>query len=127
MRTNFWVAIGLLIVVIAFGVWATGTMHRLSDRYISASEELLALTQDGQWQRAGEVADAYRESWTSASSWLQTLVVHDELDSVNLSLRRIQAGIRAQDKSLCYEGCSELREHAEHLYHRDAFTLGNLL
>ena len=127
MRTNLWVALTLLVVVIAFGVWSTATMNGLSNRYISASEELLVLTQDGQWQRADEVISAYQDSWSRANGWLQMLVVHDELDSVNLALRRIRAGIWARDKSLCYEGCAELREHAEHLYHRDAFTLGNLL
>ena len=127
MRTNLWVAIGLLVIVIAFGLWSTATMHGISVRYISASEELLALIEDGQWARAGEVVAAYRDSWDETGEWLQVLVVHDELDSVNLALKRIDAGIRARDESLCYEGCAELREHAGHLYHRDAFTLGNLL
>lgn len=127
MRTSLWVAIGLLAVVIAFGIWSSATMDGLSRRYISASEELLVLTQDGQWQRAEEVAGTYRESWDEVSSWLQMLIVHEELDAVDIALKRIQAGIRAQDRSLCYEGCAELRENAEHLSHRDAFTLGNVL
>lgn len=127
MKTSLWVAIGLLVIVIAFGVWSSSTMDRLSQRYISASEELLVLTQDEQWQRAQEVTDAYRESWDGVSAWLQVLIVHEELDAVDIALKRIDAGIRAQDPSLCFEGCAELRENAEHLSHRDAFTLGNVL
>ena len=122
-----WIAALTLAVVIAFGLWSSGTMNGLSKRYISASEELLILTQDGAWQRAGETAQAYREQWDEASAWLQMLIVHEELDAVDIALKRIQAGILAQDISLCYEGCAELRENAEHLYHRDAFTLGNVL
>ena len=127
MKTSLWIAIGLLVIVIAFGLWSSGTMDRLSQRYISASEELLALTQGEQWQRAQEVTDAYRESWNDVSAWLQMLIVHEELDAVDIALKRIDAGIRAQDSSLCFEGCAELRENAEHLSHRDAFTLGNVL
>ena len=122
-----WVAVCLLAVVIAFGVWSSSTMDGLSKRYISASEELLILTQDEAWQRAEEAASAYRERWDEVSSWLQMLIVHEELDAVDIALKRIQAGIRAQDQSLCYEACAELRENAEHLSHRDAFTLGNVL
>ena len=127
MRTSMWVAAILLAIVIAFGVWSSNMMDGLSARYISASEELLILTQDGDWQRAAETAQAYREQWDGVSSWLQMLIVHEELDAVDIALKRIQAGIRAQDTSLCYEGCAELRENAEHLSHRDAFTLGNVL
>lgn len=127
MRTSFWVAMGLLAVVIAFGVWSTATMHGLSERYISAAEELLLLTQDQQWQRADEVTSAYRERWDHTSVWLQTLIVHEELDAIDIALKRIHAGVWAEDQSLCFEGCAELRENAEHLYHRDAFTLGNVL
>ena len=127
MRTNLWVAMGLLVAVIALGIWSINTMDGLSRRYISASEELLTLAQDEQWQRAGEVAAAYRESWNETSEWLQMIIVHEELDAVDMAIKRIQAGIQAQDQSLCYEGCAELRENAEHLSHRDAFTLGNVL
>lgn len=127
MRTSLWVAIGLLVIVIAFGVWSSSTMDSLSKRYISAAEELLILTQDEQWQRAEEVTRSYRESWDEVSAWLQMLIVHEELDAVDIALKRIQAGVLAQDQSLCYEGCAELRENAEHLSHRDAFTLGNVL
>ena len=127
MRTNLWVAIGLLAIVIAFGLWSTETMHGLSDRYISASEELLALTREEQWQRADEIVRTYRESWERTTTWVQILVVHEELDAVNIALKRAQAGIAAQDHSLCYEACAELRESAEHLFHRDALTIGNIL
>lgn len=127
MRTNLCVAMGLLVIVVAFGIWSASTMYDLSMRYISASEELLQLTRDGQWQRAEETVDAYRESWAQTDRWAQILVIHEELDAVDMALKRIHAGIRAQDQSLCYEGCAELRENAEHLYHRDAFTLGNVL
>lgn len=127
MRTNLWIAIGLLVIVIAFGVWATGTMKVLSDRYISASEELLTLTQEKQWQRADEIVRSYQESWKRTEVWLQTMVIHEELDAVDIALKRLHAGIEAQDQSLSYEACAELRENAEHLFHRDAFTLGNVL
>lgn len=127
MRTSLWTAIILLVVIIAFGVWSSGTMDGLSRRYISAAEELLIFTQDEAWQRAEEAVSAYRDQWDEVSVWLQMLIVHEELDAVDIALKRIQAGVRAQDQSLCYEGCAELRENAEHLSHRDAFTLGNIL
>ena len=38
-----------------------------------------------------------------------------------------QAAIDAMEQGSCYEACAELRENARHIYHRDAFTPGNVL
>ena len=59
--------------------------------------------------------------------WLQILINHDDIDDVTLALERLQAAIVAQEQSGCFEACAELRENARHIYHRDAFTLGNVL
>ena len=127
MRTSLWVAIAVLVAVVAFGLWSSSMLDSLSQRYISAAEELLALTQEAQWQRAQETVLAYRASWSATMAWLRTLVVHEDMDAVELALKRIQAGIQAQDPSLCFEAGFELREYADHLSHRNSFTLGNIL
>ena len=93
----------------------------------SAAEELQVMIAAQQWQRADETIQAYMSSWTKTVPWLQTLINHDDADDVTLALKRLQAGIKAQDVPLCLESCAELRESAEHLYHRDAFTPGNVL
>jgi hypothetical protein len=49
------------------------------------------------------------------------------VDAVTSALKKIEAGISSRELSLCLEACAELGEHAEHLYHRDALTLGNVL
>lgn len=127
MKTNLWVSLTLLAVIICIGVGANLLTDRLSARYVSAAEELLILTEDGQWQRADETADAYREQWEHVSVWLRMIVVHEDIDAVALSLRRVQAGIRARDASLCFEGCGELRDYAERIADRSGLTMGNIL
>ena len=98
-----------------------------ADRYVSAAEELLILTENEEWQRAGETVESYIGSWEQTVPWLQTLINHDDTDSVTAALAQLRAGIRAQEQAMCYEACAMLRENARHLYHRDAFTLGNVL
>lgn len=127
MRTELWIAVGLLLVTIAAGWWTAGEARILSDRYMSAAEELRILTGDGQWQRAEETARAYLTAWKDTVPWLQVLINHEDIDDVSLALQRLLAGIEAQDRSACFEVCAELRENAQHIYHRDAFTLGNVL
>ena len=127
MRTSLTLALILLAVVIAGGVVCSGLTSRVSDQYISAAEEMIVLTGAGEWQRAEETAQAYLERWEGMERWLQILINHDDTDDVNLALEHVLAGIQARDVSLCLESCCTLRECAEHIYHRDAFTWGNVL
>lgn len=127
MRTGTWIAVLLLAATIGGGLFSADRVLAVSNRYVSAAEELLSMTEHGEWQRASETADAYLESWEEIVPLLQTLINHEDADSVTMSLVRIRAGIRSRDEALCIEACAELRENALHLYHRDAFTWGNVL
>ena len=127
MRSRFFISIALLLVVVAGGMLNAQVARGISDRYVSAAEELLVLTESGQWQRAADTAGAYHEAWDETLSWLQMLINHEDGDSLSRALLMVEAGIRARDVSLCVQGCNEMKEAAQHLYHRDAFTLGNVL
>ena len=127
MRTSLWIAIALLIVTIGGSLLEAGETKSLSQRYVSASEELLIMVEKQDWTRAEDTVAAYLQSWEQTIPWLQILINHDDIDDVTLSLVRLQAGIRAREKSACYEDCAELKEDARHIHPRDAFTLGNVL
>ena len=127
MRTRLYTSIVLLAVVILGGVGNIFLTKEISNRYVSAAEELSVLTREGDWPRAKEAVEGYHSSWRATLAWLQMLINHNDGDEVSRALERIEAGIQGQDVLTCLEGCSELREAAEHIYHRDAFTLGNIL
>lgn len=127
MRSRFFISIALLLVVVAGGMLNAQVARGISDRYVSAAEELLVLTESGQWQRAADTAGAYHASWEKTLSWLQILINHEDGDSLSRALLMVESGIRTRDVSLCVQGCGEMKEAAQHLYHRDAFTLGNVL
>lgn len=127
MRTSLWIAIGLLAVVLLTGAVTSVQMRGISDRYVSAAEELFVLTVLGDWVRSAETAADYLTDWRSVVPKLQMLINHDDTDAVTLALVRLQAAIAARDAAGALSACAELRENAEHLYHRDAFTWANVL
>lgn len=127
MRTSLWISLLLLALTIGGGALSAMKVSALSDRYVSAAEEMRILTADGQWERAQETAEAYLKSWKDTVPWLQTLINHEDADDVTMALVRLQAGVEAQDTPMCLEACAELKESALHLYHRDSLTLGNVL
>lgn len=127
MRTGLWISLVLLAVTIGGGMLSAKWVSALSQRYVSAAEELRIMTMDGQWERAGEAADAYLKSWKDTVPRLQMLINHEDADEVTMALCRLQAGVEARETPMCLEACAELRESAQHLYHRDSLTLGNVL
>lgn len=127
MRSRLFISIALLLAVVAGGMLNARVARGISDRYVSAAEELLVLTESGQWQRAADTAGAYHASWEKTLSWLQILINHEDGDSLSRALLMVESGIRTRDVSLCVQGCGEMKEAAQHLYHRDALTLGNVL
>lgn len=127
MRTSLWIAIGLLAVILLAGAVTSLQMQGISDRYVSAAEELFVLSAQGDWARAAEASTAYLQDWRDLVPKLQMLINHDDTDSVTLSLVTLQAAVAAKDPAGALAACAQLREHAEHLYHRDAFTWANVL
>lgn len=127
MHSSLKISLVLLAVVILCGVANIYVTKDISNKYISASEELREMAQGEDWPRAAQTVEAYHQSWKDTLAWLQMLINHSDGDEVSRALERIEAGIQAQDAVTCLEGCAELREAAEHIYHRDAFTLGNIL
>lgn len=127
MRTGLIVSIVLLAAALLGGAAAEQTMYGLSRRYESAAEELTALALAGDWDRAEQTASAYLGAWENTVHWLQMLINHEDADDVTLALIRYLAGTRARDAGLCLTAGAELREHAVHLFHRDALSLGNVL
>ncbi len=127
MRTGLWISLLLLAATLALGWWEEGENQVLSRRYVSAAEELQTLAEMKEWSRAAEVVAAYIEDWHCTMPWLQILINHEDIDEVTLALVKLQSAIQAQEQSACFEACAELKENARHIYHRDAFSLGNVL
>lgn len=127
MRTSLWIAVGLLIVVAAAGVLTSAQMREISDRYVAVAEELFVLAAQEDWNRSAETAASCLAGWRGLVPKLQMLINHDDTDAVTLALVRLQAAIAARDAAGALTACAELRENAQHLYHRDAFTWANVL
>lgn len=127
MRTSLIISLVLLCLTIGGGMLEEAETRVLSERYISAAEELQVMAEKQEWQRAQDTVNAYIASWQETIPWLQILINHEDIDDVTLALERLRAGIEAQEQGSCYEACAELRENARHIFHRDAFTLGNVL
>ena len=127
MKTGVWISLILLVLTIGLGVWSGTEVRALSEEYAANADELRTLAEAENWAGAEAALRKSRSVWEQKVPWLQTLINHDDVDAVTTALKKMEAGIASRELSLCLEACAELGEHAEHLYHRDALTMGNVL
>lgn len=127
MRTSLIISLVLLMLTIGGGMLEEKETAVLSDRYVSAAEELRVMAEKSDWGRAQETVSAYMCDWEDTTPWLQLLINHEDIDDVTLALVHLEAAVAAKDQAGCFDACAELKENARHIHHRDAFTLGNVL
>ena len=127
MKTGVWISLILLRLRIAVSGWSGEALRAGAEEYVASAEELRTLAEAENWAGAEAALQKCRNVWKQKVPWLQTLINHDDVDAVTTALKKIEAGISSRELPLCLEACAELGEHAEHLYHRDALTLGNVL
>lgn len=127
MKTGLWLSAILTVLTIALGVWSGMETRALSEEYSAMADELRTLAESENWSAVEEALTESQKSWNQKVPWLQMLINHDDVDDVTMALKKLRAGTSAQELVACLEACTELKEYAEHLYHRDALTLGNIL
>lgn len=127
MRTGLVIAACVVAMVLVGGVLNQRTTAAIAEAYVQTAAELHEMCRQKDWQRSMDEVLARRQSWERTEKWLQMLINHEDTDAVMQALGAIRAGIEAEDLASCYAACHQLNEAAEHIYHRDAFTLGNIL
>lgn len=127
MRGAVILSVCLLALVAVLGVADLQVTAGVAEEYMAAADTLQDLCAQKNWQRTLEEVEVRCRTWAETEAWLQMLVNHEDTDAVAMALLTIRAGAEAQDAATALAGCHQLREAAEHIRHRDNFTLGNIL
>lgn len=67
------------------------------------------------WAAAQSHIEDLKIAWDKVSPRLQFSVDKDEMKSINLGLSRLQAFLKAQDRTQALGAAAEIREHWDHL------------
>ena len=71
--------------------------------------------------------DALDTLWAARRGVLQLFVDHQALDAVSLELLSLRAAVQSRSMPDTLAAAARLREHAQHLLHRDLPLLQNIL
>ena len=123
----------LLIVIIIFILLFGGSLA--SYRYIqtttqSLGAQLETVEQSASaqlWQAAQKELNTAQQRWDKTKTWWTVLLDHQEIDNIDISMKRLEKYIETQDVSLSLGEVSALRLQVDQIYDTEKFTLKNIL
>ena len=127
MRRSIIVALAVAIVTLALGLFSEGRISALAEGCQQGLYRVGESLNAEDWTRAQAQTTALLARWEKEIDAVQLWVNHEDACAVTRSLRGLLASLTLRDSlsSLLYYG--ECMENFAHLYHRDAFTLKNIL
>ena len=119
-------ALAFLLIVLIGGFCGIKS-REISEEYQLAMEEIEALAETGAWEAALSLAQRAEETWNEKSRMLGMWVNHGDLDEVSGGLLHIKTALAEKKLFETMIYCREVHFALSHLYHRDAFSLKNIL
>lgn len=80
-----------------------------------------------QWKVAQTELNTAEQGWDKSKTWLTILLDHQEIDCIDMSIKRLEKYIMAQESSLSLGEVAALKLLVDHIYDTEKFTLQNIL
>lgn len=120
--------IGVIVVLLLGGSLAS---HRYIQTTTQSLEAQLETIEDSisaqKWEFAQEELNTAQQRWDKNKIWWSILLDHQELDTIELSMRRLEKYIATQNGSLSLGEVSSLKLLVDNIFSSDKLNLRNIL
>jgi len=79
-----------------------------------------------QWEGAQEELKTAQQHWSHDNTWWSIILDHQEIDDININMKRLEKYISIQDFSQSLGEVTTLRLLFEHISNTEMFTLENI-
>ena len=127
MRRSLIVTLVILLLVGTVGgacEWYNSSAVR---RYRLALLPVASALNSEDWETAARLTQEISARWEKEAGWMQLWVNHSDADAVSHALRGLEASAMNADALSALLFYGDCMENFDHLHHRDAFTLKNIL
>jgi len=122
------ITIGILVVLLIGGSLTSYQYIETSTLAISAPLETVEQCISTQeWQVAQKELDTTQQRWDKNKDWWTVLLDHEEIDTIDISLKRLEKYIEAQDVSLSLGEVSALKLLVDHIFDTEKLNFQNIL
>lgn len=127
MQRMMAVTVCALALVLGIGFFCGINSSRTSEEMRNRAGEIEALLDAGDWSAALGMTREMLDDWEKRSGILAMWVNHEDVDAVNIQLLQLVVALEEGEHFFARQDLVQLQEALEHIYHRDAFQLKNIL
>lgn len=127
MRLRIVLCLALPVCILALGTGVLLYTRSVSDALQEPIEQLETLARSSLYEDMTPQLDALDELWAQKRSVLQLFIDHEAIDNVSLELLALRAAVQSHSMPDALLAAARLREHAQHLLHRDLPLPENIL
>ena len=119
----------IIIVIILLG--GSLASYRYVETRTQTMGALLGSVEDSitvhKWEGAQEQLKTAQQNWYNDATWWSIILDHQEIDNININMKRLETYIGIQDVSQSRGEITTLKLLFEHIHDTELFTLKNIL
>ncbi|WHH58912.1 DUF4363 family protein [Petroclostridium sp. X23] len=117
----------LLVLIILSTIWYIHSLNNVSNQLVTEIDKLEDIIKTDNWDQAEKQLDHIQEEWDKTEKWMATLIDHEEIDSIRLTLARLSQYIHYRKTPDFMAESASLKLLIKHLPEKERISLGNLL
>jgi len=117
----------IIVVLLLGGSFTSYRYIQTSTRSLEAQFETVeqSITSQ-QWEAAQKELTTTQQSWDNAKTWWTVLLDHQEIDNIDISLKRLEKYVATRETPLSLGEVATLKLLVDHIYDTEKFTLTNI-
>lgn len=125
MRTFAIVAV--IVTLLAGGsVWYTHYISSSTGILVEQIDQVDERIQNQDWDEANSSLKKMENDWEKTKNLWSVLITHQEIDSIDITLKRLEEFVRLKSSVLAAGELSSLRLLVDHIADTEAFNLRNI-
>lgn len=125
---RIYTTVGIIILLLSFGtIWYSDYIHSSADSIVQKLNRVEELIQGEKWQEAEMELGKVEREWEQTKTLWSVLLHHQEIDTIDISLKKVEKYIQGNSSVLGLGELSALRLLVEHISDTESLSLQNIL
>ena len=122
-----YITVGVIILLLGVGTfWYSDYIHKSADSIVQKLNLVEELIQGEKWQEAEFELTKMEEEWEETKKMWSVLLHHQEIDSIDISLKRVEKYIQGESSVLGLGELSALRLLVDHISDTESLSIQNI-
>jgi hypothetical protein len=117
----------LTAFIIAFSLFTQHLLRSDSDKLTATIDAVEKRVHDGAWDEAVASLEDTKKIWSGVKATWSALIDHQEIDSIDVTLSRLEMSVKAKEPSDSLSETAALRIYIGHIPQKEGLKLENLL